>query len=275
MGLALNHRGYALAYSVRGEGPPVLLIQGVGVCGSGWLPQVEALEGDYRCLTFDNRGMGESQPLGSALTVEQMADDALALMDAQGWKSAHIVGHSLGGLIAQDIALRARDRVQSLSLLCTFSRGADATRMSMGMMWTGMRTRVGTRRHRRRAFLELVMPVEYLRTQDIDKLADKLAPIFGHDLADQPSVVMKQLGAARKYDATPRLAQLAGLSTLVVTATHDRIARPEYGRAIAKAIPGARYVEIPDAAHGVTIQKAEEINQLLREQFAGARAVVR
>jgi pimeloyl-ACP methyl ester carboxylesterase len=112
------------------------------------------------------------------------------------------------------------------------------------------------------------MPAEYLRTQDIDKLADKLAPIFGHDLADQPSVVMKQLGAARKYDATPRLSELAGLSTLVVTATHDRIARPEYGQAIAKAIPGARYVEIPDAAHGVTIQKADEINRLLQKQFA-------
>ena len=147
--------------------------------------------------------------------------------------------------------------------------------MSMGMMWTGMRTRVGTRRQRRRAFLELVMPAEYLRTQDIDKLADKLGPIFGHDLADQPPVMMKQLGAARRYDATPRLGELAGLPTLMVTATHDRIARSEYGRAMAEAIPGARYVEIADAAHGVTIQKGDKINGLLREQFGGARAVVR
>ena len=214
--------------------------------------------------------MGASQPIGCALTVEQMAEDALALMDAEGWASAHVVGHSLGGLIAQAIALGARNRVRSLSLLCTFSRGADATRISAEMMWIGLRTRIGTRAQRRRAFLELTMPAEYLRTQNIDELAERLGPIFGHDLADQPSIAMKQLSAARRYDATPRLGELAGVPTLVVAARHDRIARSEYGRAIAKEIPGAKFVEIADAAHGVTIQKAEETNCLLRDHFTGA-----
>jgi pimeloyl-ACP methyl ester carboxylesterase len=274
VGNTLNHRGCTLSYSVQGEGPPVLLIQGVGVCGSGWSPQVKDLARDYRCLSFDNRGMGASQPLESRLTIEQMAADALALMDTQGWASAHVVGHSIGGLVALEVALSNRERVRSLSLLCTFSRGADATKMTAAMMWTGLRTRIGTRRQRRRAFLEIVMPAEYLRTQYLDGLAERLAPIFGHDLADQPSIVMKQLGAARKYDATPRLHELAGLPTLVVTAAHDRIARPEYGRAIAAAIPGASYVEIPDAAHGVTIQRPEEINRTLREQFARESAAV-
>jgi pimeloyl-ACP methyl ester carboxylesterase len=196
-----------------------------------------------------------------------MADDALALMDAEGWDSAHVVGHSVGGLVAQAIALTARPRVRSLALLCTFSRGADATRMSAEMIWLGLRTRIGTRRQRRRAFLELTMASDYLRSQSIDELAESLEPIFGHDLADQPAIVMKQLSAARKYDATPRLGELAGIPTLVVTAKHDRIARAEYGRAIASKIPGANYVEIPDAAHGVTIQKAEEIDRLLRAHF--------
>ena len=122
----VEHRGCALSYAVRGEGPPVLLIQGVGVHGSAWRPQVEALSARYRCLSFDNRGLGRSQPRGAALSVEQMAEDAQALMDAQGWDSAHVVGHSLGGLIAQHLALSARARVRSLSLLCTFSRGRDA-----------------------------------------------------------------------------------------------------------------------------------------------------
>lgn len=248
----------------------MLFIQGVGVCGSGWSPQVEDLSRDYACLSFDNRGMGASQPIGSTLTIEQMVEDALVLMDAEGWQSAHVVGHSLGGLVAQAIALNARERVRSLSLLCTFSRGSDATKMSAGMMWIGLRTRVGTRRQRRRAFLELTMPADFLRGQNVDELAHKLEPIFGHDLADQPPVVMKQLGAARKYNATPRLGELAGTPTLVVTAKHDRIARPEYGRAIASAIPRANYVEIADAAHGVTIQKADEINGILREHFGAS-----
>ena len=151
----LEHRGCDLSYSVRGTGPAVLLIQGAGVHGSGWQPQVDELQDRYRCLSFDNRGIGRSQPIGSRLTIEQMADDALALMDAEGWESAHVVGHSMGGPIALQLALAARGRVKSLSLLCTFGRGRDVTSPSAWMIWMGLRTRCGTRRMRRLAFLEM------------------------------------------------------------------------------------------------------------------------
>lgn len=159
----LDHRGSRLAYEVQGQGPPVLLIQGVGVHGNGWRPQVEALSDRYTCLTFDNRGMGESQPAGATVTVEQMADDAMALLDAAGWESAHVIGHSLGGLVALELALAARRRVRSLALLCTFASGRDAAPPTARMIWIGLRTRVGTRRMRRRAFLQLVMSLERSR----------------------------------------------------------------------------------------------------------------
>jgi pimeloyl-ACP methyl ester carboxylesterase len=86
----IEHRGCRLAYDVRGDGPPVLFIQGVGVHGDGWRPQVDELAARYRCLTFDNRGMNRSQPIGVPLSVEQLAEDALKLIDAQGWGSAHV-----------------------------------------------------------------------------------------------------------------------------------------------------------------------------------------
>jgi hypothetical protein len=92
------HCGCPISYDSRGGGPPVLMIQGVGVHGDGWNPQVERLGSDFTCLTFDNRGMGRSIPAGGPITVGQMADDARALLDAEGWASAHVVGHSLGGL---------------------------------------------------------------------------------------------------------------------------------------------------------------------------------
>lgn len=264
------HRGCSLAYEVCGEGPPILMIQGVGVHGSGWRLQVDELSGRYSCLSFDNRGLGKSQPLGTALSVEQMAEDALALMDAAGWDSAHIVGHSLGGLIAQHLALSARGRVRSLALLCTFSRGRDALRFSPWITWVALRTQLGTRRRRRHAFLQLVMPKQALAASDKDALAHRLAPIFGHDLADQPAVVLRQMAAMRAYDATPRLRELAGLPTLVVSAAHDRLAPPEFGRAIAAAVPGSIYVEIPEASHGVVVQHAARINLLLEKHFDGA-----
>lgn len=269
----LEHRGCRLAYGVRGDGPPVLLIQGVGVHGAGWTPQVDGIASRYRCLWFDNRGMGRSQPIGGApVSVAQMADDARALMDAQGWGSAHLVGHSLGGLVAQHLALEDRARVRSLSLLCTFARGRDATRLTAWMLWVGLRTRIGPRRLRRHAFLQIVMPPDALQGADRDSLAGRLAPLFGHDLADQPPVAMKQLRAMNAYDATPRLGELAGVPTLVVSAAHDPIARPESGRALAAGIPGARYVEFADASHGVVIQHADRVNALLLEHLDQAEA---
>ena len=111
------------------------------------------------------------------------------------------------------------------------------------------------------------MPPSALEASDTAGLAAKLAPLFGHDLADQPAVSMKQLSAMARYDATSRLGELAGLPTLVVSAEHDRIARPEIGRAMAAAISGARFVEIPGASHGVTILEAERINALLRDHL--------
>jgi pimeloyl-ACP methyl ester carboxylesterase len=270
--LCVEHRGCRLAYWTLGDGPPVLFVQGVGVHGCGWRPQVGGLADHFRCVWFDNRGIGLSQPTGAPLTADQMADDARAVLDAAGCASAHIVGHSLGGLLALNLALAARSRVRSLSLLCTFARGKDATRLTLGMLWTGLRTRIGTRRMRRRAFLELVLSPGELATADRDALAAELAPVFGHDLADHPAVEVAQLRAMGRYDATPRLGELAGLPTLVVSATHDRIARPSSGRAIAAGVPGARYVEVADAAHGLPIRQADRVNAMLAEHIGRAES---
>jgi pimeloyl-ACP methyl ester carboxylesterase len=204
------------------------------------------------------------------LSIEQMAEDALTLMDEQKWESAHVVGHSMGGLIALHLALAARLRVRSLSLLCTFARGRDALLLSPWMLWVGLCTRMGTRRQRRHAFLKLVVPPETLARSDRDALAERLAPFFGHDLAAQPTVAMKQLAAMGRYDATLHLGELSGLPTLVVSAAHDRIARPELGRDLAARVPGASYFELADASHGVPIERPAPINKLLFEHLARA-----
>ena len=238
--------------------------------GDGWRPQIEGLSSQFRCLRFDNRGMGRSHPRGVPITIEQMAEDARVLMDALGWQSAHVAGHSMGGLIAQHLALSEPKRVRSVALLCTFARGREATGLRPKTLWLGLRTFIGPRRMRRHAFLEMIFPRDYLRTVDRDMLAEQMSPLFGHDLADHPPIMKHQFAAISRYDATPNLGKLAGIPTLVVSARHDPIARPRAGKAIAAGIPGARYVEFSDASHGATIQCAREINDLLRGHFSAA-----
>jgi len=250
-------------YWKTGSGPAVVLVQGAGVIGEGWRPQIDALKDRYTVIWIDNRGIGQSVITTGALTVEDMAADVLGVVDAEGIERFHLVGHSMGGLIAQQVALDRPAGVLSLALLCTFLVGRQGSTMSPGLLLIAIRSRVGTRRMRRHAFVEMVMPRTYLASVDRDVLCEGLAGLFGRDLADQPAIVMQQVRAMAQFDASPRLSRLSGIPTLVISAEHDRIARPEYGRALAAAIPGATFTELADAGHAVTIQRADDVNDVL------------
>ena len=262
--------GCPLHYARRGRGPAVLFVQGVGVHGEGWRPQVDEFAGEQTCLTLDNRGLGRSRPAGQRLSVERMASDALAILDHARVESAHVVGHSLGGQVALRLALAHPERVRSLALLCTFADGAAAARGGR-MLWLGLRSRLGTARARRRAFLRILLPPGEPTGAELDALAERLAPLFGHDLSVQPSIAMEQIRAFRRCNLSARLPELSAIPALVVSAAHDLIAPPALGREIAAGIPGARYAELSDAAHGAPLTHVAQVNGLLREHFAAAK----
>ena len=257
--------GAALHYEVAGSGPPILFIQGAGVAGSGWTPQVRDLSRDFQCLSFDNRGIGRSTIDRQPLTIGQMAEDARALLDAVGWASAHVIGHSMGGLIAQELALRAPGRVRSLALFCTFTRGLEAARITPRILWLGLRTRLGTAAMRRRGFLEMLFPEPFIRLEGAVRLAARVGPLIGRDLAENPPILMRQLQAMRRHSVAADPPQLP---TIVVSAQEDPLARPEYGRRLHRRIAGSHYKEIPNASHGVMIQMPELVNTLLRRHLA-------
>jgi pimeloyl-ACP methyl ester carboxylesterase len=254
----------------RGDGPVVLMIQGVGVIGNGWRPQVDVLSSRFTTITFDNRGVGGTVRGADPLTIERMAADAIALIDALRIDRFHVIGHSMGGVVAQEVALTATPRIKSLSLLCTFANGRDATRLSLPGMLKAIRSRVGTRAMRRRGMLRLIMPDDYLRASDTGTLAADLEALFGHDLGDQPPVAMAQLRATSRYNLAHRLSALASIPSLVVSGRHDPIAPPRTGRALASALGTARYVELEEASHALPIQCAAEVNALLIDHLVNA-----
>jgi pimeloyl-ACP methyl ester carboxylesterase len=272
--MVVDSQGARIAYDAAGRGPAVLCIQGVGVIGNGWLPQVRALSEHFRLITFDNRGIGGSSRGVERLTIEAMAADAAAIIAAERCQCVHVMGHSLGGLVAIHLASTMPARIKSLSLLCTFADGAGPTRFSWRMAALGLRSRVGTRVMRRNGMLDMILPPEYIQQVGRPRLAEQLAPLFGHDLADQPAIASQQLSAMSKYNGLSRLAGLSRIPTLVVSGAHDPIAPPRLGQRIAEGIAGARFIEFADASHALPIQCAERINRLLMEHLVAAEALV-
>jgi 3-oxoadipate enol-lactonase len=183
----LNTRGARVSYSRTGTGTPVLLIQGVGAVGNAWRPQIDGLRDRFSVITFDNRGIGDSTMTDGFLTVESMADDALAILEAEGIDRCHVVGHAMGGLIAMQLALTSPGRVKSLALLCTFPDGRLGAHLTRDTFMAGLRSRIIRRQLRAMAHFDPGWRLRCLaavRTLVVSGKEDRVArPEHGRKLA--------------------------------------------------------------------------------------------
>jgi pimeloyl-ACP methyl ester carboxylesterase len=234
-----------LPFESTGDGPPVLLVMGLGLPGDAWWRTVPVLARAHRVITFDNRGSGRADPVSGPFTIAGMAADAAAVLDAAGIDRAHVYGMSMGGMIAQEFALAFPERVLSLVLGATSAGGALATPPEPATL----------------AFLarRATMPDEEGRWASVPYVYSERTRLeggarIGEDFARRRSYVFHaagyraQLVAAAGHDAAARLGGLA-VPTLVVHGDEDRMVPPANGRALASEIPGARLVEVADAAH--------------------------
>ncbi|KIG15239.1 Beta-ketoadipate enol-lactone hydrolase [Enhygromyxa salina] len=194
-----------IAFQVRGLGPTVLMLQGVGARALVWAPQMDPLSDRWQCVAVDNRGLGDSGAAPGGLRIGQMVDDAIAVLDHLGIARAHVIGHSMGGILAHQLALDHPDRVASLGLLCTFTTGKEAVSLGPRSFALGLRAAIGTRRMRRLAFLRLIAPSSALQG-DLDATAERHARVFGHDLADRHPISRGSGCESRVRDPTTALA---------------------------------------------------------------------
>jgi len=253
------------------RGPRVLLVQGTGCVGEGWRAQIDGLRADHRLAWFDNRGIGGSAPLRGEVTLARLADDCLAVLDHLGWERAHLVGHSLGGLIVQEAARRAPGRVQSLALLSTLRRGRDVMRMSARALWISLRMRVGSERARWLAFTEMGLADRTRAALGPERALAMLRPAFCADFIDTPPIVRAQVAVLWRHKSAD-MAPLAAIPALIVTGAEDRIVDTRHSDDLAAGLPRARLVRLQGAGHAVIFEEAEAVNRLLREHFAAAEA---
>jgi 3-oxoadipate enol-lactonase len=198
--------------------------------------------------------------------MKDMARDAARVMDDLGWERAHLVGVSMGGMVAQELALLHPSRFMSLTLIATQAGGptgwvppGDGLR-TFAQAFAGGGGRLA-------ALQKLLYPPEFVASMDADKMREQLAVRFGRPAPR--ATVLGQISAVVRHDTRARLARLR-LPCLVVRPGQDRLVEPSRSDALAELVPGAQLVELADAGHGVTFQCAEALNAMLLSHFAAA-----
>lgn len=238
------------------QGDPVLLIMGWGGDHTAWAFQIPALAARYRVIALDNRGAGQSDAPDAPYTIRGMGGDALGLLDALGIGRAHVCGASMGGMIAQELALGAPERVLSLQLHCTLAR-PDA----YGGLLVESLLRV--RAHEdAEGWARALLP--WLVSRRTVAEHPEFVSLWVQRARDNPyptSLVglRRQAEAVGEHDTLDRLGRIAR-PTLVTTGAEDILVPPVFSREIHARIPGAELAVIPGAGHIHFIEQAETFN---------------
>ena len=237
--------GVSLAYEISGAGTPVVLIhgaQGDQTMFSGLAP---ALAAKYRVLTFDQRGSGLSEKPYTEYSIAQLAEDTAVLMEHAGFQNAHVVGVSMGGMIALEFALRHPAKTRTLVLGCTTPGGPNAVRLGGEAFTNAYSTRAMSSEERGRALAEAAFTQGYIDAHP------EIVPNMIEARRQRPidSVALEgRLKAAMRHDVFDRLGQI-NCPTLVITGKDDALISWENSRLLAEKITGAEFVLLEPAGH--------------------------
>jgi len=231
-------------YEEEGTGEPVILIAGIGANPRFWKGMVPQLKG-YRVITLDNRGVGQTEYKGD-IQIDILADDVIHLMDYLHIYKAHIVGWSMGSLVAQSLGLRYADRVQTLTLVSSYQFRPHRSAYFMYMMAKSAVDGQCTVDQVNILFNSFCFP-----ESTFEAFAKKgtIMPIPRHP--EKPEELLKQMMSMDKFDTTDKTQNIKA-PTLVVHGGMDIMVEPLKGRAIAKSIPDCRYIEIPGEGHTIS-----------------------
>jgi pimeloyl-ACP methyl ester carboxylesterase len=271
--------GIEVYFEEQGSGEPLLLIMGLAADSIAWMFQRDAFAAHYRTIVFDNRGVGRTSKPAGPYSIAAMADDAAGVLDAIDVDRAHVVGVSMGGMIAQELALRHPQRVRSLVLGCTYAKpdaGVTGTFDESLAFFGGSKgpngeIQVDLDKLDPMAFIGRLLPLSF-SPQFIMSELPKLMQVFagalqhGFDLG----AIMAQVTATQAHDTADRLHQIAA-PTLVLTGDCDLLIPPSNSDLLAARIPGARLQKLAGGSHGFNFENPEGFNAAVLEFLASCR----
>jgi len=244
--------GINISYQVEGEGEPLVMIMGFTASRIGWMPQLRFFRKYYRVITFDNRGVGKSdKPLGPYST-RMMADDTIKLMDLLGIEKAHIMGLSMGGMIAQELAINYPQRVMKLVLASTYARQDETsgdTLEQAKFLQLSPGKKVGAM-----VGLAFNKPLYRFTFSLLARVQTRFTGASGG------VGIAGQSEACLKHDTLERLSSITA-PTLVIVGTGDRIIKPVSSEVIAGKIPNAKLVRVEGGSHYFSFEMKNVFNR--------------
>lgn len=252
-------RGLEMYYEIEGDGPPVVLISGLSQDHLGWMLQVPAFTAaGFRCISFDNRDAGQTAQSLAPYSIREMAGDTMGLMDALGVQTAHIIGLSMGGMIAQEIAIDAPGRVSSLTLVCTAAATEPET-AGILRAWRAARPHCDDV-----DFVHMVSAslFTYRFFQQAEAVEGFLQLVRSNPFPQSAAGFQRQCDAVLGHDARDRVSRIT-VPTQVIVGTEDTLTPARHSRWLAERISGAKLTEVPEAAHVLSIEVPEAFNRVV------------
>jgi 3-oxoadipate enol-lactonase len=268
MAVAQSPDGTWLHWEAHGDGEPLLLIMGLGGSGRAWWRLLPHLSGRARAVVLDNRGTGHSDRIRGLLSMPLLVTDVLAVMDAAELESAHVLGVSMGGMIAQHLALDHPERVRSLILGSTTAHGRQGR-----PPWRMLASVAAKGPQGAEAVWPLVAPTLYARRtleEHPERVAEDVA-IRGGD-GTPVATLLAQLAAIAGHDTRARLGELARFPVSILHGTEDLLVPPDRAQALAAGIPGARHVMIEACGHMMTTDAEHLMAQAVLAHLTAADA---
>ncbi len=264
--------GLNLHWTEDGSGPPVVMVMGLALSSHAWNHQLP-LAARWRLIRFDNRGIGGSDAPPGPYDTRAMAADVLGLLDTLGVRRAHLVGVSMGGMIAQHVALRAPHRVASLALLATHG-GGPTSHVPPRTVGLFAKSKFGrTAEARIDALASLLFPPDFLDAHG-ERVRDALHETVSHAKLSG-RVFLSQVAAVIGHRTGVTLGALDGLPTLLVTGDQDRAVNPVNTSLLHRWMPWARRVVLPGVGHGLLAQAVDEVNDTLDAHLSAAESASR
>lgn len=260
--------GISMYYEVQGKGVPLVLIQGFAGDHQAWFFQTSVFKKYYKVITFDNRGIGRSGRSGEAYSIKTMADDVIGLMDSLHIDKAHILGLSLGGIVAQEIAISYPERVIKLILGSTFTGKEIGDAHPEVMKVLGVQEGSPDVDIRNIDFKKLM---NFMVSSAFNRWLFRmvLVPLSKYSMRSVDAEgALRQLQSVADYDTLDRL-QLIKAPTLVLTGTGDRIVSPSKSDLIASKIANARLVKVKGGSHAFFMEMRGKFNKEVLEFLRG------